>query len=110
MAESTGRPAVGDVLGALADDTRRRVFESVAARGPLTATELADEIPVSRQAISKHLDRLAAAGLVASTRVGRETRWSATPEPLADARRWMASVGEAWDRRLGALAERSRRP
>jgi len=103
------RDRVGDVLGALADPTRRTVFEAVARRGPLTATSLADELPVTRQAVAKHLERLADAGLVASERAGRETRWSATPAPLADARRWFDDVGAAWDRRLGALADRARR-
>ena len=100
---------VGSVLGALADPTRRAVFEAVAHRGPVTATVLAGQFPVSRQAIAKHLDRLADAGLVDSTRVGRETRWSASPAPLGDARRWFEEVGAAWDRRLSALADQVRR-
>lgn len=99
---------VGDVLGALADPTRRTVFEAVARRGPLTATALAEELPVSRQAVAKHLDRLSEAALVRSERAGRETRWTATPAPLADARRWLDDVGAAWDRRLDALVERAR--
>lgn len=95
------------MLDALADPTRRTIFEAVAARGPLTATTLAEELPVSRQAISKHLDRLADAALVANERVGRETRWRATPGPLQDARRWFDDVGAAWDHRLGALRDRA---
>lgn len=95
------------MLDALADSTRRSIFEAVAARGPITATVLADELPVSRQAISKHLDRLADAHLVTNERVGRETRWAATPGPLADARRWFDDIGAAWDRRLDALRERA---
>lgn len=102
---------VGAVLGALADPTRRTVFEAVARRGPLTATALAGELPVSRQAVTKHLDRLAEAGLVRAERHGRETRWSATPAPLVDAQRWFDDIAAAWDHRLGALAAlaRSRR-
>lgn len=99
--------AVGRVLTALADPTRRTVFERVVAHGPLTATALAGELPVSRQAIAKHLELLGDAGLVSSTKVGRETRWSATPRPLEDATSWMTSIGDAWDRRLGRLAERA---
>jgi len=101
--------AVGRVLNALADPTRRTVFERVVARGPLTATTLSGELPVSRQAITKHLELLGDAGLVSSTKVGRETRWSATPRPLEDAASWMTSIGESWDRRLGGLAERAER-
>ncbi len=107
MADAAGAGAgdtVGSVLGALADPTRRAVFEAVARRGPVTATDLAGQFPVSRQAIAKHLDRLATAGLVGSTRVGRETRWTASLAPLGDARRWFDEVGAAWDRRLAALA------
>lgn len=99
--------AVGRVLSALADPTRRTVFELVVDRGPMTATALAGELPVSRQAIAKHLDLLADAGLVASTKVGRETRFTATPQPLDDATAWMTSIGAAWDRRLAALAGRA---
>ena len=101
--------AVGRVLNALADPTRRTVFERVVAHGPLTATTLAGELPVSRQAIAKHLELLGDAGLVASTKVGRETRWSATPRPLDDATAWMSSIGDAWDRRLDDLAEHAER-
>ena len=101
------RSKVDAVLDALADPTRRTIFEAVVARGPLTATTLADELPVSRQAVSKHLDRLAEAALVANERVGRETRWRATPDPLRDARRWFDDVGAAWDRRLDSLRQRA---
>jgi DNA-binding transcriptional ArsR family regulator len=99
---------VGSVLGALADPTRRAVFEAVARDGPVTATDLAGRFPVSRQAIAKHLDRLSTAGLVDSTRVGRETRWTASLAPLGEARRWFDDVGAAWDHRLAALARQLR--
>lgn len=101
-------PDVGPVLAALADPTRRSIFEAVARRGPLTSTMLADELPVSRQAVAKHLERLAGAGLVAATRSGRETHWSATPAPLAATSDWLDDVGAAWDRRLASLADRVR--
>ncbi|HEU5082061.1 MAG TPA: metalloregulator ArsR/SmtB family transcription factor [Acidimicrobiales bacterium] len=99
---------VGAVLGALADPTRRAVFEAVSRRGPLTATTLATELPVTRQAVAKHLERLADAGLVRGERVGRETRWSATPAGLRDTERWLRDVGAAWDDRLERLGERAR--
>lgn len=78
-------------------------MEAVAARGSATATELARELPVTRQAVAKQLGALADAGLVRPTRAGRETRYEVTPGPLADALEWMVSVGAAWDERLGAL-------
>ncbi len=91
------------VFEALADATRRQVVRRLAEAGPATATELAGELPVTRQAVAKHLATLAQAGLVTSDRQGRETRYQLTPEPLAAAVSWMASVGSQWDDRLQAL-------
>jgi DNA-binding transcriptional ArsR family regulator len=96
----------GPVFEALADPTRRAVMRSVAEDGPLTATQLAARLPVTRQAVAKHLDTLAAAGLVAGAKEGRELRYRATPEPMAAAMAWMEDVGGAWDRRLSALQRR----
>jgi len=95
----------GLVFGALADDTRRTVFVRVAASGQATASELARDLPVTRQAVAKHLSLLASAGLVESERVGRETRFHARSEPLSDAIDWMAGVGARWDDRLARLAK-----
>jgi DNA-binding transcriptional ArsR family regulator len=97
---------VDDVFDALADATRRQVLRNLAERGPQTPTELADHLPVSRQAVSKHLDVLGRAGLVSSARTGRETRFTFQPEPLTDAAGWMADVGGTWDRRLEMLRKR----
>jgi DNA-binding transcriptional ArsR family regulator len=91
------------VFEALADATRRQVVRRLAEAGPATATELAGDLPVTRQAVAKHLATLAEAGLVTSDRHGRETRYQLTPEPLAAAVSWMASVGSQWDDRLQAL-------
>lgn len=98
-------PNSGVVCEALADPTRREVMRRLAEGGPATATELAGELPVTRQAVAKHLATLAEAGLVSSHRHGRETRFSFTPEPLADAVSWMADVGRQWDDRLSALSQ-----
>jgi DNA-binding transcriptional ArsR family regulator len=93
----------GAVFAALADPTRREVVELLAASDGVTATELAQRLPVTRQAVSKHLAALAEADLVAPDRVGREVRWSLHPEPLGDAVDWMVQVGARWDRRLASL-------
>ncbi len=66
-----------------------------------TATELARELPITRQAVAKHLSQLASAGLVAPTRQGRETRYRITPEPLEVA--WIVQAGGEWDDRLARL-------
>ncbi len=95
------RPADA-VFGALSDHTRRAVMRRL-AEGPATPTDLAQGLPVSRQAVSKHLEVLREAGLVRSHRDGREHRYTLTPEPLADAVSWISAVGGRWDERLDAL-------
>ncbi|HWF72249.1 MAG TPA: metalloregulator ArsR/SmtB family transcription factor [Solirubrobacteraceae bacterium] len=93
----------GAVFGALADPTRRRLLATIADRPRATATELASELPISRQAVIKHLSALAEAGLLDRERSGREVRYHVTPAPLSDAVSWMAQVGGQWDDRLAAL-------
>ena len=93
----------GPVFNALADPNRRYVVAALAQRGTATATELAAELNVSRQAVAKHFAALSDAGLVESRREGRETLYELTPQPLAGALDWMADVGDAWDTRLAAL-------
>jgi ArsR family transcriptional regulator, cadmium/lead-responsive transcriptional repressor len=94
---------VDRVFAALGDPGRRELVRAISERGSATATELAAELPITRQAVAKQLTGLAEAGLVVAERRGRETRYSLTPEPLADAAAWMAEVGAAWDGRLAAL-------
>jgi DNA-binding transcriptional ArsR family regulator len=101
-------PGLDRVFSALADPTRRAVMQSLAADPGLTASRLAGELPMSRQAVSKHLAALERAGLVAPRRAGRETRYELTPEPLGDAAAWMATVGGRWDERLSRLQDRAR--
>lgn len=97
------------VFDALGDQTRRELFAAVGARGPVTATELAGDRSVSRQAIVKHLQLLSAAGLVQAEKVGREQRYTVAGAPLDDAAAWMAKVGSAWDTRLARLGDRHTR-
>ena len=94
---------VGPTFAALADPTRRQVIALLADRGSGTATEIARELPVSRQAVAKHLAALDDAGLAAGRREGRETRYRLTPEPLAGAMAWMVAAGAQWDTRLERL-------
>ena len=72
-------------------------------QGDVTATELAAHLPVSRQAVSKHLEALGAAGLIHGSKVGREVQYRVTPEPLTGAVRWMLDVGSEWDERVTRL-------
>jgi DNA-binding transcriptional ArsR family regulator len=94
---------VDAVFAALSDPTRREVVRCISEGGPVTATELAERIPISRQAIVKHLASLEEAGLVDSTVEGRSRRFRLTPGPMREAMGWMADVGAEWDDRLEAL-------
>ena len=94
------------MFAALADPTRRDVLRAVAERGPVTATALAGGLPVSRQAVAKHLGLLREAGLVEAERSGRETRFVARTQPLDDLASWAAHAGRRWDARLARLAGR----
>jgi DNA-binding transcriptional ArsR family regulator len=94
------------VFGALSDPRRRALLAEIAQHPQATATELAADLPISRQAVLKHLNALADAGLLHRQRSGREVRYRVTPEPLSDAVSWMAAVGAQWDDRLASLAQR----
>jgi DNA-binding transcriptional ArsR family regulator len=100
---------LGALFAALADPTRRQVIRSLSGAEPVTASGLAAELPITRQAIAKHLGALERAGLVEPHREGRETRYRLTPEPLDGAIAWMEEVGARWDRSLARLTERARR-
>lgn len=91
------------VFAALGDTTRRQVLEILAQTRTQTPTELAEQLPITRQGISKHLQILEQAGLVASQRVGREIRYSFQPEPLSQPLEWIEAVARQWDQRLQAL-------
>jgi DNA-binding transcriptional ArsR family regulator len=105
------RPGVtlDGVFAALADPTRRTLFTTLLQRGPATATELAGPLPMSRQAVVKHLQVLEQAQLARPARQGREVRWSAEAAPLVDAAEWLLRAGGAWDRRLARLRGASAR-
>jgi DNA-binding transcriptional ArsR family regulator len=97
------------VLAALADPTRRRVLEVLADSGEATATALASSLPVSRQAVVKHLAVLDAAGLVSGGRAGREHRYRVRTQPLDATARWLAGRADEWDRRLAAVKRAAER-
>lgn len=93
------------VFSALSDPTRRRLLETLAGRESASLSELASVLPVTRQAVSKHLAALGQAGLVSCARVGRETRYRLTPGALADAVSWIERVGAQWEERLAGSPE-----
>ena len=95
--------ALDAVFSALADPTRRGLVSRLVREGPHTATALARDLPMTRQAVVHHLQALGDAGLVDAEREGREVRYRATPEPLSEAVNWMLDAGVRWDRRLELL-------
>lgn len=97
------REPVDRVFSALSDPTRRAVIRCLSEGGPATLGSLADELPVTRQAVAKHLAQLEDAGLVSASADGRRRTYRLTPGPLTDAMGWMVDVGGDWDERLGAL-------
>ncbi|HSJ51709.1 MAG TPA: metalloregulator ArsR/SmtB family transcription factor [Actinomycetota bacterium] len=99
----TGERRVDAVFSALSDPTRRAVIRTLSEGGPSTVTELAARLPVSRQAVAKHLDALESAGLVSASTAGRSRHYCLTPGPMAEAMAWMTDVGAEWDERLESL-------
>jgi ArsR family transcriptional regulator, cadmium/lead-responsive transcriptional repressor len=88
---------------AVADPTRRRVLDALLEHGEANTTTLAQGLPVTRQAVAKHLIVLNRVGLVAGRRRGREVRYAVRPERLDDAAAAMAHVAAQWDRRLARI-------
>jgi DNA-binding transcriptional ArsR family regulator len=97
--------AVEEVLGALADPTRRELLERLSVHGRATATTLAQELPISRQAVVQHLAVLDAVGLVKGQRFGKENRFVVRPERLTEAASWMNVLAARWDQRLAVIRE-----
>ena len=94
------------VFAALADPTRRTILAALASGGPATATELADQLPVTRQAIGKHLFLLADAGLVGGEHgERRRVRYRLHSEPMRVAQQFLAAMANDWDARLDALTQ-----
>ncbi len=103
------RGVADDVFKALADPTRRAVFERLARDGEQTVHALTDRAGASQPAVSKHLGVLKHASLVLERREGRETHYSAQPQALAPLVDWISFYGAFWrDRfdRLGSLLKR----
>ena len=93
------------VFAALADPTRRAILASLAASGPATATDLADRLPITRQAIAKHLNLLAEVGLVtAEPGERRRVRYRLRSAPMQIAQQFLAALARDWDTQIAELA------
>ena len=108
---SAGSPEAAPtrVFAALADDTRWHLLQRL-GRSPASASSLAREFTVSRQAIAKHLSILEECGLATAERVGRELRFSAAGAQLSAVGRALDEVGSGWDRRLAAIKKAAEQP
>lgn len=98
------------VFAALGDETRLRIVTRLCCSGPQSIVRLTAGTRVTRQAVTKHLRALAAAGLVRSQRIGRETVWELEPRRLVEVRGYLDTISRQWDdaiRRLKALVETS---
>jgi DNA-binding transcriptional ArsR family regulator len=95
--------SVAPILAALGDESRLRLVGKLCKGGPLSITKLADGADISRQAVTKHLHALSAAGLVRSERRGRERIWKLEPKRLDEVRRYLAHISQQWDDALGRL-------
>ena len=99
------RSAVLDgVFGALSDPTRRSVVELLLRDGSTSVPSLSSQLPISRQAVAKHIATLEQAGLLERLPThGREVRYGLRGEAIAPAAAWLNEAGQAWDGRLGRL-------
>ncbi|MFE9577155.1 ArsR/SmtB family transcription factor [Nocardia sp. NPDC006044] len=97
------QPPIGTILIALADPTRRLLLDTLVEEGLASATTLAGRLPVSRQAVAKHLTVLEDAGLVTGRRAGREVLYRISPEPLNESADWLTELAGRWERRLSAI-------
>jgi DNA-binding transcriptional ArsR family regulator len=94
------------VFAALADPTRRAILAALASGGPTTATDLTARLPITRQAIAKHLALLAQAGLVtAEPGERRRVRYRVRSAPMRVAQQFLAALARDWDSPLGALQD-----
>jgi len=107
---TTASGPVEDVIAALADPTRRLLLDRLSVHGEATATVLAEELPISRQASVKRLSVLDRVDLVSSHRDGRERRYRVRPLQLVETARWMNQVAAQWAARLTAIKQLAEGP
>lgn len=91
------------LFAALGDQTRLTLLERLARGGPASISTLADTFDVSRQAVTKHLTVLSAAGVIEGHREGREHVWTMNPARLIEARRHLETIATGWDDALARL-------
>jgi ArsR family transcriptional regulator, cadmium/lead-responsive transcriptional repressor len=98
-------PADDELWAAIAEPSRRRLLDALLLNPGSSASALARELPLTRQAIAKHLTVLEQSGLVTNTKVGREVQYSVDPERMQAASRILQDAGSSWDQRLHAIKQ-----
>jgi DNA-binding transcriptional ArsR family regulator len=96
---------MSDVFAAVSDPTRRRILEALRSQGPLTLKALAGPLPMSRQAVTKHVEVLRDSGLVRVRQAGRERLHRIDPTPLRELDDWLRPYAAFWDDRLARLRQ-----
>ena len=91
------------LFAALGDESRLALVARLSQEGPQSITALAEPLPITRQAVTKHLTALAGAGLVTSRRVGREKIWQLEPQRLGEAERHLQTISRQWDEAIDRL-------
>ena len=99
----TESEAQARIYAAIADPARRDLLTRLASRSPQSATQLATQLPITRQGVLKHLQVLKEAGLVQSQKQGKEVGFTLTPEPLKSVNHFVDSIVATWDARLERL-------
>jgi DNA-binding transcriptional ArsR family regulator len=102
-ARRAGAAGAAPVFAALGDETRLALMARLGAGPPLSIAQLARGMPVTRQAVTKHLHVLSDAGLVRDFRRGRERMWQPEAQRLAEARRYLDAISKRWDDALDRL-------
>ena len=98
-------PRAAPRFAALGDETRLRLVARLGRAGPQSITQLAEGLPVTRQAVTKHLRALEGAGLARGRRRGRERVWELRPQRLSEAQHYLDMISAQWDAAIGRLRD-----
>jgi DNA-binding transcriptional ArsR family regulator len=105
VTKGTGLAETAPLFDALGDPNRLRIVTGLADGGPSSTWQVAQGLPVTRQAVTKHLLALESVGLVMSERRGRERVWTMRTEPLSAASDYLVALSQRWDQAIGRLRE-----
>lgn len=103
MSTATGVAETASLFDALGDPNRLRIVIRLADGGPSSTSQVAQGIPVTRQAVTKHLVALESVGLVRSERRGRQRVWTMRTQPLSEASDYLIALSRRWDSAIDRL-------